>query len=269
MVRNGHAKKYLGQNFLHDYEVLNEIIKVSELIKTDTVVEIGPGQGFLTEALVKKAGKVIAVELDEDLLPALKARFHTINNFTLVHEDALKFTPPTEPYKLIANIPYYITSPILNHFLYEQFIQGNPPELMVFMVQNEVAEKILAKKGKHSVLSLQVHVFGEPELVRKVSKTAFKPVPQVDSAVIKIRVSKKPKIHADLKKIFWFFHAGFSQKRKKLSNSLGAVLRISPKQLSKTFKKLGIMTDIRAEDLKIEEWEKLFNALEPMLHSSL
>lgn len=256
------AKRHLGQNFLHDFGVLNSIIEASGLTPKDTVVEIGPGRGFLTDELVKKAGHVIAVELDEDLLPGLKAGYLTNKNFTLVHQDALTYTPPQEPYKLIANIPYYITSPILNHFLYEQFTDGNPPLLMVLMVQKEVAEKILAKKGKHSVLSLQVHLFGEPELVCVVPKHAFHPVPQVDSAVIKIQIYPKPKIKGDLKKLFWLFHVSFAQKRKKITNNLSSALRKTPSEIREILSKLNISPDIRAEDFTLEEWQKLFNELD-------
>lgn len=255
------AKKHLGQNFLHDLGALSDILKASELQPTDTVVEIGPGRGFLTEELVKKAGKLIAVELDDDLIPFLKASFITSKNFTLVHQDALTFVPPSEPYKLIANIPYYITSPILNHFLVEQFEGGNPPTLLVLMVQKEVAEKIVAKNGKHSVLSLQVHLFGEPELVRVVHKGAFRPAPQVDSAVIKIKVHPQPKIAGELKKLFWLFHVSFAQKRKKLTNNLAGVLHKKTGEIRELLEKLGINPDIRAEDLTLPEWQKLFNEL--------
>jgi 16S rRNA (adenine1518-N6/adenine1519-N6)-dimethyltransferase len=256
-----HAKKRLGQNFLHDLGVLSKIIEAGELSEKDTVVEIGPGRGFLTDELVKKAGHIIAVELDEDLLPGLKAGYLTHKNFTLVHGDALKFTPPTETYKLVANIPYYITSPLLNHFLVEQFTGGNPPALLVVMVQKEVAEKIIAKKGKHSVLSLQVHLFGDPELVCPVPKQAFRPIPQVDSAVIKIRVNKEPKIKGDLKKLFWLFHISFAQKRKKLTNNLSSALRKPAPEIRELLTSLQINPDIRAEDLNMEEWQKLFNEL--------
>lgn len=261
------AKKHLGQNFLQDLGVLSKIIEASELTPEDTVVEIGPGRGFLTDELVNKAGKVIAVELDEDLIPGLKAGFFKQKNFTLLHQDALSYDPPKEPYKLIANIPYYITSPILNHFLVEQFGGGkvpgggNPPTLMVLMVQKEVAEKILAKKEKHSVLSLQVRLFGDPELVCIVHKHAFRPVPQVDSAVIKIRVHGQPKIEGDLKKLFWLFHVSFAQKRKKLTNNLSGVLKKSTEQIRQILVKLEIHPDIRAEELTLDEWRKLFNEL--------
>lgn len=255
------AKKHLGQNFLRDHGVLKQILEASELNSDDTVVEIGPGRGFLTDELVERAGKVIAVELDDDLIPGLKAGYLTCKNFTLVHQDALTFVPPTEPYKLIANIPYYITSPILNHFLLEQFSGGKAPELMVIMVQKEVAEKIVAKKNKHSVLSLQVHLFGEPELICVVQRNCFTPAPQVDSAVIRIRINKTSKIEGDFKKIFWLFHVSFAQKRKKLTNNLASALQKKPDEIRALLEKLDINKDIRAEDLTMDEWRKLFEEL--------
>lgn len=256
-----YAKKRLGQNFLHDLGVLSKIMEASELTDKDTVVEIGPGRGFLTDELVKKAGQVIAVELDDDLIPGLKAGYLLNKNFTLVHQDALTFVPPSEPYKLIANIPYYITSPLLNHFLIEQFMDGTPPTLLVIMVQKEVAEKIVAKKEKHSVLSLQVHLFGEPEMVCIVPKQAFRPVPQVDSAVIKIRVHKEPAIKGDLKKFIWLLHISFAQKRKKLTNNLSAALRKPTTEIREMLVRLEINPDTRAEDLTMKEWQNLFNEL--------
>jgi len=256
------AKKDLGQNFLTDEDVLKQIVESANLSKEDTVIEIGPGTGALTRHLIEKAGQVISVEIDTDLLPQLKHKFGHKPNFTLIHGDALKFAPPKTPYKIVANIPYYITSPIINHFLLEQFTQGNPPKILVIMVQKEVAEKIVAKKEKHSVLSLQVHLFGEPELVCIVPKTAFIPMPKVDSAVIKITVDKTPKINADLKKIMWTIHMAFKQKRKKLCNNLSAMFRKEPVEIKELLKSLNIDQDIRAEDLKIEEWSRLINAID-------
>lgn len=252
------AKKHLGQNFLIDEGVRDAIINAGELNPENCVVEVGPGQGFLSEKIAPKVHQLIAVELDEDLLPTLKATFLLSKNVTLLHQDALKFNPPKEPYKLMANLPYYITSPLINHFLMEQFMEGNPPQLMVIMVQKEVAEKILAAK-KHSVLSLQVHLFGEPELVCFVPKTAFRPRPEVDSAVLKIRLHKEPKLKGDLKKIFWLFHVSFAQKRKKLSNNLGNALHEAPTKIRTTLEKLGIDPNVRAEDLTLPEWQKLIN----------
>lgn len=257
------AKKSLGQNFLKDNKVLQQIIEAAELDPQDTILEIGPGKGALTETLLNKVKTLIAVELDDRLIPLLKESFGKYENFKLVHEDALKYNPPKEDYKIVANIPYYITSPILNHFLLEQFQNredgkaGNPPKTLVLMVQKEVAEKIIAKDGRHSVLSLQVHLFGEPELVCIVPKTAFDPIPKVDSAVIKIRVNKRPQIEQSIKKLFWLFHISFAQKRKKLSNNLAAALHKEPKEIRPILEELGIDPDARAEALTLEEWNKL------------
>ncbi len=178
-----------------------------------------------------------------------------------MHADALKFTPPAGPYKIVANIPYYITSPLLNHYLVDQFMDGNPPERIVFMVQKEVAEKIVAKDGNESVLSLQVKLFGDVEWVCAVPRTAFRPMPKVDSAVIAIDVHKQPKIAGDLKKLFWLFHMSFAQKRKKLSNNLANALRKTPEQIREMLRELGIDENVRAEALTMEEWGKLTSKL--------
>ena len=255
------AKKHLGQNFLHDKDVLHAIVEAGEIKDTDTIIEVGPGEGFLTKELIKRAGKVIAIEKDRDLLPFLKLDFRKFKNFELVEGDALRFTPPQGPYKVIANIPYYITSPLLNHFLNEQITHGQPPELLVLMVQKEVAEKIVAKNKKHSLLSLEVQLFADVELVRTVPAAAFHPRPRVDSAIIKIRALPKPRIEADLKKLFWLFHMSFAQKRKKLSNNLAAALHQEPSQMREALESINIDPKIRAEDLSWEEWTKLYRQL--------
>ncbi|MBU0981375.1 ribosomal RNA small subunit methyltransferase A [Patescibacteria group bacterium] len=259
------AKKSLGQNFLKDQKILQKIIEAGELTKEDTVVEVGPGKAALTTPLLQNAGHVIAVEKDDRLIPSLQS----IPGLTLIHGDALTFDPPKTPYKLIANIPYYITSPILNHFLLDQFQSGNPPTLIVIMIQKEVAEKILAPGGRHSVLSLQVHLFGEPSMVCPVPSTAFDPQPKVDSAVIKIRVFDHPRISADLKKLFWLFHMSFAQKRKKLSNNLANAFHREPAEIRALLALLKINPDTRAEELTLQEWEALFTSLHSDPHSSL
>lgn len=261
------AKKHLGQNFLHDTGVLKDILDASELQRSDKVVEIGPGEGFLTRALLDKVDDLTCIELDHDLIPWLKIDFGKRPNFHLVEGDALKFVPPEGPYKLIANIPYYITSPILNHFLMEQFLKGNPPTLIVLMVQREVAEKIIDVK-KEGVLSLEVQLFGTPELVRIVAPSCFKPRPKVDSAVLKIRTFEKPRIEGDLKKFLWLVKVSFAQRRKKLVNNLGGILKMSNTEVRDLLTSLQIDPDIRAEDLNFEEWQHLFNALGSRLHSS-
>jgi 16S rRNA (adenine1518-N6/adenine1519-N6)-dimethyltransferase len=262
-----YAKKSLGQNFLHDTAVLKDILDAGELKTTDRVIEIGPGEGFLTRALLSKVAHLTAIELDHDLIPWLKMDFGKDPKFELVEGDALKFSPSETPYKLIANIPYYITSPLLNHFLLEQFLNGHPPELMVVMVQREVAEKIVDPR-KHSVLSLEVQLFAEAELVRIVPPTSFKPRPAVDSAVLKIRPLKEPRLKGDLKRLLWLMKMSFAQKRKKLSNNLSSLLKLSNAETKAFFESLKISPDVRAEDLTFEEWDRLFNGLSSVLDSS-
>ncbi len=261
------AKKSLGQNFLHDESVLEDIVNASEIQSDETLVEIGPGEGFLTRALLEKAGKVLAIEIDRDLYPWLKMDFGKNSKFTLIEGDALHYNPPEGPYKVIANIPYYITSPLLTHFLQEQFEEGNPPSRLVLMVQREVAEKIIAKEGKHSVLSLCVHIFGMPRMVRLVAPSCFHPRPAVDSAVLCIDIYKEPKIKAPFKKLLWLIKMSFSQKRKKLSNNLSFALKSNTTEVKKILEENGISGDIRAEDLSLEDWQNLFNALDSQLPS--
>lgn len=261
------AKKSLGQNFLHDQSVLHDILKAGDLSAKDRVLEIGPGEGFLTRGLLQSGAHVTALEFDDDLIPWLKMDFSKEKNFELVHTDALQYQPGPEPYKLIANIPYYITSPLINHFLVEQFTGGTPPRLMVLMVQREVAEKIVAADGKQSVLSLQVQLFGKAELVRIVAPSCFKPRPKVDSAVIKISVYDEPLLKGNLKQFFWLFKVSFAQKRKKLSNNLRNVLHLNATEVKALLTKAGLSEDIRAEDLTMPEWQSLFNELGSLLPS--
>lgn len=275
MVKNEHkpsynsvrAKKSLGQNFLHDTKVLSDILTASAIEPGETIVEIGPGEGFLTRALLEKKAHVFAVELDRDLYPWLKMDFGKNPQFTLIEGDALRYNPPKGPYKLIANIPYYITSPILTHFLQEQFENGNPPTRMVLMVQKEVGEKIICKDKKHSVLSLEVQIFGAPQIVRLVAPNCFHPKPEVDSAVLQIDVYSERKIKAPFKKLLWLIKMSFAQKRKKLSNNLSTALGLSTTEIKKILEENGIQPDLRAEDLKLEDWQILFNALDSQLPS--
>lgn len=262
MVR---AKKHLGQNFLKDKNILKSIAEAAEISPTEHIVEVGPGEGDLTEELVQRAGKVTAVEMDDDLIPFLKIQFKGANHFTLIHGDALQFIPPSEPYKVVANIPYYITSPLLNHFLKEQFMHGNPPRMLVLMVQKEVAEKIVAADGKHSLLSLEVQLFGKVSYIKTVPAGAFRPKPQVDSAVIKIEVYPEPQVNGDLKKLFWLFKAGLAQKRKKLSNNLAAALHKKPAEVVELLKNVPVDLNARAEILTFTDWQHLLHALGSVL----
>lgn len=265
------AKKSLGQNFLKSILALNSIVEAGEVTENDTVLEIGPGKGALTEKLLEKAGKVIAVEKDRDLIAFLQEKFQKeIENkrFILIENDILEFNPRASlglGYKVIANIPYNITGAILKKFLTDE----NQPERMVLMVQNEVAQRIVSRDNKASILSVSVKAYGEPKTVMKVAKRYFSPAPKVDSAVILIKnISRKlfieNKINEDL---FWeVIHAGFAHKRKMLISNLKDFydkqnkergLTENKKQWDEIFKKNNLNEKARAEELNISDWIKI------------
>mgnify|MGYP003493517486 CR=1 FL=1 len=250
------AKKSLGQNFLKSESALNKIVDAGEVSKEDTVIEIGPGKGALTAKLLEKAGQVIAIEKDLDLVEFLKEKFEkeiASGALILQNEDILNFTPKS-PYKIIANIPYNITGAILKKFLTD----ANQPERMVLMVQHEVAKRIVARDNKESILSISVKAYGVPKIVTKVEARYFSPQPKVDSAVISITgISRKTFQENNInEENFWkIVHAGFAHKRKKLSGNLKNI--ISAEKLKEM--KIG---DKRAEDLPISDWLLLSKVLQ-------
>lgn len=246
------AKKRFGQNFLLDQSILRFIVKSADLSADDTIIEVGPGPGNLTCLLAEKVRKVIAVELDRDLIELLKETTKSFQNIEIVQEDILKYPVQERDYKVIANIPYYLTSPIMQHFLMESKCS---PQLMVLMVQEEVAEKICDLK-KQSVLSLQVQVFGKPKILKKVPKQCFYPAPKVDSAILQIECFKKPLI-GDPDAFFKLVKAGFSSKRKQLANNLSGYFKKPVEEMKEEFKKLNLDPRVRAEDLKISDWGKI------------
>ena len=250
--------KSLGQNFLIDENVLGKIVQAAELDKNDVIIEIGPGFGTLTEELSKKCKKVIAIEKDKKLAEKLDGKFE---NIEIITDDILKIKlkefikkyAPDGKYKLVSNIPYYITSPIIKMFL-ESDIQ---PELIVLLMQKEVAERICAKPGKLSVLALSVQVYGEPEIVDYVDKSAFYPEPKVDSAILKIKNIKKNFPNEYYKDLFRIIKIGFSSKRKKLANNLSAGLHIGKMQSEELIVEAEINLNARAQELELEDWRKL------------
>ena len=256
------AKKRLGQNFLIDEQVLCSIIEAAELKKSDNIIEVGPGTGFLTDKLLEKAGNVVAIEQDKDMVRILNERFDEVNNLKVVNADVLKTRSQnsgfrSQTYKVVANIPYYITSPLLKHFLQSD----NRPEMMVLLVQKEVAEKICGISGK-SVITIETQIFGEPEIIEFVPSNAFYPAPKVNSAILRIRVYKSPLVPVDgLRDFLRIVKFGFSQKRKKLKSSLAAGLRMKSSEIKEILIKTGIDPDLRAENLSIENWQKLAKAL--------
>lgn len=243
-LTNFHPKKSLGQNFLVNPRVVETIIRAARLTETELVVEVGPGMGALTKTLLKHARRVIAVEKDARLHEWLQTELGKEPRLELIRADALEVAPPQESYFLVANIPYAITSPLLDHF-----IRHSPqrlPHRAVVLVQKEVAQKICAKPPDMNVLALHVQTFGDPRIVGRVSKNNFRPRPRVDSAIVRIDFPGKP-LPPDLKKYFDGIHRGFSQKRKMLRAIFPA-----PR-----LQKASIDPTRRAQTLSIEEWLKL------------
>lgn len=247
------AKKKLGQNFLISEKALEQICKAADLQKTDNIVEIGPGLGTLTSLLIKKCQKVTAIELDRDMTNILAAEYGEKNSLEIINADALKWTPPLWPYKLVANIPYYITSPLISHFLIRE--EGRP-DLIVLLMQKEVAQKICARPGDLSVLALRVQIFGQPTLIATVKAGAFHPMPKVDSAILKIKPFPKPLIQStSLKTAFHLIESAFSQKRKKMRTSLKKVL--PGEKIDELLLSSGLTPNARPQELSIEQWATL------------
>ena len=257
-----HAKKGLGQNFLIEGGVLKKIAAAAELTPTDTVIEVGPGLGVLTETLLEQAGKVIAIELDNHLAEILKTRFAGVAKITVINDDVLKVNPADilgkeTNYKVVANLPYYITSAVIRHFL-EAPVK---PNTLVLMVQKEVAKQITAQPGEMSLLSVSVQLYGKPTVVGKVSAHCFYPAPNVDSAILKIAVYPRPKIETDdITGFFDIARAGFSANRKQLVNSLANGLKVTKAEIIPVLEKAGIDPQRRAESLTIDEWGILYRA---------
>lgn len=255
------ARKGLGQHFLIDGGVLEAIIAAAELTPDDLVVEVGPGLGILTRELAQKAGGVVAIELDDKLAALLKKTLASFNNVTIVNGDVLKIEPKElvggRGYKVVANLPYYITSPVLRHFLEAEA----KPEAMVVMVQKEVAEAIAAKPGDMSLLSVSVQFYGEPRIITIVPAESFYPAPKIDSAILKIDIYPEPKADVDEKGFFDTVRAGFAAPRKQLANSLAKGLGREKSAVLPFLQKAKIDPSRRAETLSIGEWAALQRVL--------
>jgi 16S rRNA (adenine1518-N6/adenine1519-N6)-dimethyltransferase len=250
--------KGLGQNFLEDPLALEKIVAAADIQPTDTVLEIGPGLGSLTRYLAAAAREVVAVELDQHLLPPLKAVLASYSNVRLIHGDILELSPNDliqEPnYIVAANIPYYITSAVIRHLLESE----SKPRRIVLTIQKEVAKRICEKPGDLSMLALSVQVYGKPQIVAHIPAEAFFPPPSVDSSVLSIDIYSTPLIPHELLEIFFkLTKAGFSQKRKTLRNALSSGLHISPADSADLLTRSGIDPIRRAETLSIEEWQRL------------
>jgi 16S rRNA (adenine1518-N6/adenine1519-N6)-dimethyltransferase len=265
-------KKRLGQHFLVDETVLQRILSAAELSPGEIVVEVGPGLGVLTEALARQGARVIAVELDAKLVALLKKRLAGFPDVKIVHADILRVTSQqllqdnfatsevVRGYKVIANLPYYITSPVLSHFL-----EADPrPSKMVVMVQKEVGEAIAAAPGKMRLLSVKAQFYSRPAIVSYVPAASFYPVPKVDSVILRLDVHSRPPIEvSDVAGFFDIVMHGFRSPRKQLRNSLAHALEMPPGQVASLLEKAGIEPKRRAETLKLEEWRELWRVFAP------
>jgi len=269
-------RKRLGQHFLVDEVILEAILSAAELSPGDIVVEIGPGLGILTEGLARQGATVIAVEVDAKLVALLKKRLVGFPDVRIVRADILKVTPrqllrenlpnsdPIRGYKVIANLPYYITSPVLSHFLEAQ---PRPLE-MVVMVQKEVGETIAAAPGKMRLLSVRTQFYSKPNIVSYVPAASFYPPPKVDSVILRLDVCSQPPIDvSDATSFFDIVMHGFDSPRKQLRNSLAHSLEMPPGQVASLLEKAGIETKRRAETLSLEEWRELWEVFAPFTRS--
>lgn len=248
-------KKELGQHWLHDRFVLGEIADAADIASNDTVLEIGPGLGTLTSELLARAKEVIAVEFDEDLARKLPGQFPG-KNLTVQNQDILSFDLDTLPagYVVVANVPYYITSKIVQKLMTAK----NKPRITVLLVQKEVAERIAAGPGDMSILAISAQVYAETNLGIEVPREFFTPPPKVDSQVIVLKTRQAPLVRSeDEKQFFRVVKAGFSAKRKKLRSSLAGGLAMAKPDVETILQKADISPDARAEDLLIEEWKRL------------
>ena len=263
-------KKNFGQNFLIDERVLGKIVSSAEISKDDVVIEVGPGIGTLTQALAKEAYKVVAVEIDTTLVPILGELLSDFDNIEIINEDILKVDVnaiaekyPDKKIKMVANLPYYITTPIIMNVL-ENHI---PVESITVMIQKEVAYRMKAQPSTkdYGSLSLAVQYYCEPYLVANVPQNCFMPRPNVDSAVIKLTVMDKPKVQVNNEKfMFEFIKAAFSQRRKSLVNCIfsSGLLTLSKDEIGKMLNGLGYDERVRGESLTLEDYGKITDEAE-------
>ena len=261
--------KSLSQNFLTDANILRKITEAGELTPEDLVIEVGPGIGALTVTLAQQASRVVAVEIDKNLIPALKETTGHIPNISVIHEDILKVDINTilqgwnGPVKVISNLPYYVTTPVVMMFLENNY----PIERMVLMVQKEVAQRMAAKPGTkdYGALSVGVQVAGTPKVLFQVSRNCFIPKPDVDSAVLRIILNGKLLEKINDKTIFFnCVRAAFSQRRKTLLNAMSGApnWRLDKEAIKRLIAAMGLKDTVRGEELSVEQFITLSNLVQ-------
>ena len=265
------ANKNLGQNFLIDEQVIEKIVSSSEIGKEDCVIEIGPGLGTLTKELLEKAGKVISIELDKKMIPILKDRFLLYKNFELINDDVLRVDLKKiiadekengfKDVKIVANLPYYITTPIIMKLLEEKLDLKS----IIVMVQKEVADRLIAVPSDKDTgaITYSVYYYAKGEEILEVPKTSFIPEPEVTSKVIKLDIRKEPPVKVESPEVmFRIIKCAFMQRRKTLLNALvNTKVFLNKDEGIKILKKIGLREDIRAEKLKIEDFAKITDSI--------
>ena len=255
-------KKGLGQNFLVSEGALKRIVAAADLEPGDVVLEVGPGLGTLTRLLAQQAKRVIAVELDQRLVDILSQTLADFPNVEIVQGDILEMEPGgpgklsqlSPGYKVVANLPYYITSAVLRHLLTARV----KPRLIVVTVQREVAQRMTARPGQMSLLSVSVQFYGRPRIVARIPAGAFYPVPKVNSAVVRIDLDESPTVAvADVDRFFEIVRAGFGQKRKQLRNALAQGLSLPASTVVEALHRAGVDEKRRAQTLSLEEWTRV------------
>ena len=254
--------KSFGQNFLIDRATLQRIIEAAEINAGEQVLELGAGTGVLTRELARHARRVVAVELERDMLSLLAETTRNFANVELIERNLLYVDPAAifgaEAYKLVANLPYYITAPTFRHFLES----ANPPRLLVVMVQYEVAQRIVAAPGDLSLLGVSIQFYGKPDIVAHVPARAFYPAPKVDSAILRVDLKDEvPLAYKQRDSFFRLVQAGFSERRKQIHNSLARGLHRKDAEVQALLKAAGIDPGRRAETLSIEEWLQLWHEM--------
>jgi 16S rRNA (adenine1518-N6/adenine1519-N6)-dimethyltransferase len=245
--------KGLGQHFLVDSDSLRGIIAAAEPTSSDTVLEVGPGLGVMTRPLTQIAGQVVAVETDGVLAELLQR--DAPENLQVVEQDIMEYDLERLPagYKVIANIPYYLTSRLMRRLIES----ANPPKVMSMLIQKEVAERVVAVPGRMSMLALSVQYYGTAEIALIVPRDRFWPAPDVDSAVLKVTLTG-PAFKADHRKLFRLMKAGFSEKRKQLKNSLSGGLNIGMEAATELIAASGLPATARAQELSLSQWQRLY-----------
>lgn len=260
--RPSRPKKSLGQNFLIDRRILGRILSAAEISPGDAVLEIGPGRGFMTRELMNRGARIVAVEKDEELAAGLTTRFAGQSNVKIITADAREISieslfPAHTSYKLVANLPYYAASPIIRRFLEAT----RKPQLMVVMVQKEVAQSMAADPGEMSMLSVATQLYGSPRIVTYVPPKAFRPTPKIISAIVRIDVYQTLALNLDsTERFFRLVRAGFTARRKQVRNSLKQGLSLSSEAAETILARAKVDPSRRAETLSLTEWGSLYEA---------